>query len=181
MKLSLRAQIYRLPLNHRFTISRYSVTEQTTMIVTISDGSLKGFGEATVNPYYHSTEQKLLESVEKVRAHVENATNLHPTELWTPLAQLLPDDFFALSAIDCALWDFYAKSKNQTLRSLFTDSEKAPLTSLTIGIASKAEMKAKIQSAPWPIYKIKLGTEDDLSLLKALRSVTKSPFRVDAN
>lgn len=38
-------------------------------------------------------------------------------------------------------------------------------------------MKAK----PWPIYKIKLGTPDDIGIIQALRKHTDAIFRVDAN
>jgi L-alanine-DL-glutamate epimerase-like enolase superfamily enzyme len=43
-------------------------------------------------------------------------------------------------------------------------------------------MVAKMQEfADWPIYKIKLGTPDDLQIVTELRSHTQAVFRVDAN
>ena len=38
-----------------------------------------------------------------------------------------------------------------------------------------------MEELPWPIYKIKLGTPDDISIVKELRKHTDSVFRVDAN
>jgi len=38
-----------------------------------------------------------------------------------------------------------------------------------------------MKATPWPIYKIKLGTEDDIAIIKELRKHTESVFRVDAN
>ena len=35
--------------------------------------------------------------------------------------------------------------------------------------------------ADWPIYKIKLGTPDDLKIVRELRRHTSAVFRVDAN
>ena len=43
-------------------------------------------------------------------------------------------------------------------------------------------MVAKMQEFPgWPIYKIKLGTANDLEIVRALRGHTDAVFRVDAN
>ena len=42
-------------------------------------------------------------------------------------------------------------------------------------------MCAKLQAHPWPIYKVKVGTPDDIDQLRALRKLTDAPFRVDAN
>ena len=42
-------------------------------------------------------------------------------------------------------------------------------------------MVEKMQAKPWPIYKIKVGTADDIEIIKALRKHTDAVFRVDAN
>jgi len=38
-----------------------------------------------------------------------------------------------------------------------------------------------MQEKPWPIYKIKLGTPDDIAIVEVLRKHTDAVFRVDAN
>src|SRR5688572_15592582 len=42
-------------------------------------------------------------------------------------------------------------------------------------------MVAKLKEKPWPIYKIKVGTADDIGIVKALRENTDAVLRVDAN
>ena len=43
-------------------------------------------------------------------------------------------------------------------------------------------MIAKLNEVPdWPVYKIKLGTSDDLRIIAELRRHTSAVFRVDAN
>ena len=42
-------------------------------------------------------------------------------------------------------------------------------------------MISKLRERPWPIYKIKVGTADDIAIVKALRENTASTLRVDAN
>ena len=46
---------------------------------------------------------------------------------------------------------------------------KIPLTDYTIGIDSIEKMVEKIKEKPWPIYKIKVGMEDDIEIVAALR------------
>lgn len=38
-----------------------------------------------------------------------------------------------------------------------------------------------MQELPWPIYKIKLGTKEDIAIVKELRKHTDAIFRIDAN
>jgi len=38
-----------------------------------------------------------------------------------------------------------------------------------------------MNETPWPIYKIKLGTDNDVAIVKELRAHTDSIFRIDAN
>ena len=38
-----------------------------------------------------------------------------------------------------------------------------------------------MQAKPWPVYKIKLGTDEDIAIVAALRKHTDAVFRIDAN
>ncbi len=182
MGLTLSYQFYDLPLQHPFTISRYTVSIQKTVVVCISDGEISGYGEATVNPYYHSTKERLSASLLKVKPIVEATTEMHPSELWPRLSSNIADDYFALCAVDIAYWDFYSRKHSKTMRSFWSrENDATPLTSYTIGIDSLAVMKHKIIEKPWPIYKIKLGTPNDLFIVESLRKITDAIFRIDAN
>ncbi|MFT3796790.1 dipeptide epimerase [Flavobacterium sp.] len=182
MALQFAYRFFELPLAHPFTISRYTVVVQKTVVVQIGDGEFFGYGEATVNPYYHSTVERLTQSFSKVRHLIENLSPMHPTEFWPILAPHLSEDYFALCAIDMAYWDFYARSQKRTVRSYFSDADAlVPLTSYTIAIDSVAVMQQKILEKPWPIYKIKLGAAHDLEIVRKLREVSDAVFRIDAN
>ncbi|SEQ15542.1 L-alanine-DL-glutamate epimerase [Hyunsoonleella jejuensis] len=182
MKIKLTTTHCKLQLEYPFSISRYTVSTQDTIIVCISNGAISGYGEATVNPYYGSTIEGLETSVKSVFGIVEASSGLHPKDLWKQLEPILRNDYFALCAIDCAYWDFYARLQRSTLRSFWSTNElKLPQTNYTIGIDEISVMQSKIKENPWPIYKIKLGVEHDLEIVKALRSVTDSVFRIDAN
>ena len=56
------------------------------------------------------------------------------------------------------------------------------MSDYTLGIDTPEKMVAKMQEMPgWPVYKIKLGTADDLAIVRELRRHTDALFRVDAN
>jgi L-alanine-DL-glutamate epimerase-like enolase superfamily enzyme len=87
-----------------------------------------------------------------------------------------------VAALDIACWDLFGKMKGKLLHQLWnTEWTETPLTDYTIGIDSVEKMVEKMQAKPWPIYKIKLGTDNDLEIMRTLRSHTDARFRVDAN
>jgi L-alanine-DL-glutamate epimerase-like enolase superfamily enzyme len=56
------------------------------------------------------------------------------------------------------------------------------LSDYTIGIDPIDKMVAKMKEFDgWPIYKIKLGTDNDLAIVRELRRHTDAIFRIDAN
>lgn len=83
-----------------------------------------------------------------------------------------------------AAYDLFGKSVGQPLyRLLGLDPQRTPLTSFTIGIAEPEEMARKAGEAQlYPILKVKVGTDDDIARLTAIRHARpEAIIRVDAN
>ena len=180
MELILKA--YDLKLKHTFTISRKSIDVQPCVIVTLKDGKFSGFGEASSNPYYNITVPMMIADLEKIRPIIESSGTETPEGFWAKMHPYLKDNLFALCALDNAYNDLYARKKGKKLYELWNYStEKNPLTDYTIGIAPIEKMVAKMKELPWPIYKIKLGTQEDIAIVKALREHSNAIFRIDAN
>jgi L-alanine-DL-glutamate epimerase-like enolase superfamily enzyme len=98
------------------------------------------------------------------------------------LHHLFPNNPFLVSALDMACWDLYGKMKGQPLYKLWnTHWENTPITDYTIGIDTIPTMVEKMNAKPWPVYKVKLGTPEDIEIMEALTAATKAVFRVDAN
>jgi L-alanine-DL-glutamate epimerase-like enolase superfamily enzyme len=172
-----------LPLRHVFTISRESIHVQKTLIVELQEEGRCGFGEATTNSYYGFTVDNMRQALESVRNLLENQTLDDPVELWEQLHPFLKDNPFVLCALDQAAHDLWGKKQGQPVYRLWglTD-EHLPLSNFTIGIDRIEVMVAKMEEMPgWPIYKIKLGTKEDLEIVRRLRLHTDATFRVDAN
>jgi L-alanine-DL-glutamate epimerase-like enolase superfamily enzyme len=89
---------------------------------------------------------------------------------------------FAICALDLAAHDLYGKILGKPLYEIWgTTIDKYPTTNYTIGIAGIEKMVVKMQETPWPIYKIKLGTDEDVAIVKELRKHSDAIFRIDAN
>jgi len=180
MKLIVRA--YDLKLKHTFRISRKSIDFQPSVIIELQEDGFSGFGEATSNPYYNITIDIIQNDIELIRNIIENTSNETPEEFWLKLSPFLQNNPFALCALDNAYNDLYARKKGKKLYELWNyDITHNPLTNYTIGIGSIENMIAKMKELPWPIYKIKLGTPEDIAIVTELRKHSDAIFRVDAN
>jgi L-alanine-DL-glutamate epimerase-like enolase superfamily enzyme len=180
MKLILRT--YNLKLKHTFRISRKSIDFQPSLIVELQDNGVSGYGEATSNPYYNITVEILQHDIEKIRDIIEAAADETPEEFWLKINPFLKDNPFALCALDNAYNDLYARKDGKKLYELWNyDISHNPLTNYTIGIDTIENMILKMKGFPWPIYKIKLGTLEDMAIVTELRKHSDAVFRVDAN
>lgn len=180
MKLIIRT--FDLQLKHTFTISRESYDVQPSLIVELQSEGFSGFGEATSNPYYNITVASMQHNLEQIIPFIESITNETPEEFWKKAHPLLKNDMFSLCALDIAYSDLYARKKGKKLYELWDYSiEHNPKTDYTIGIDSIEKMVSKMKELPWPIYKIKLGTKEDIAIVTELRKHTDAIFRIDAN
>lgn len=173
---------YHLKFRHPFTISKGTKTHQPTLIVELEHFGVKGYGEAPAISYYDITVEKMIEDLERKKTFIEKFAFTEPDRYWHYLHHLLPQDPFLVCALDIAAWDLFGKMQNKKLYEIWKgDITKNALTDYTIGIDSIEKMVSKLKEMPWPIYKIKVGTADDIGIVKALRENTAATFRVDAN
>ncbi|MBT9188361.1 dipeptide epimerase [Zobellia russellii] len=179
MQLDLKK--YVLALKHTFSISRESHDFQDTLIVALSLNGETGYGETTSNPYYKITVESMMAEIEEIRTEIEAFNIDHPENFHAFLTTKNLSNF-AICALDLAAWDLYGKLNKKPLYSIWnTGNASYPITNYTIGIAPVEKMLEKMKEMPWPIYKIKLGTEDDVAIVRELRKHTDAIFRIDAN
>lgn len=166
-----------------FTISQNRTkTHQPALVVGLNIGNYVGWGEAPAITYYHTTVESMVADLEKNKTMVEKFALTDPTRYWHYLHHLIPDDPFLVCALDIACWDLFGKMERKPLYQLWdTKWENTPLTDYTIGLDTIEKMVAKVEQNPWPVYKVKLGSPQDIDIIKAIKSVTDSPIRVDAN
>lgn len=173
---------YNLKFRHPFTISKGTKTHQPTLIVKLEHFGIKGYGEAPAITYYDITVEKMIEDIERKKTFIEKFAFTEPERYWHYLHHLLPQNPFLVCALDIAAWDLFGKMQNKKLYEIWKgDTSKNPLTDYTIGIDNIDTMVSKLKERSWPIYKIKVGTADDIGIVKALRDNTNAILRVDAN
>ncbi|HAB19883.1 MAG TPA: dipeptide epimerase [Verrucomicrobiota bacterium] len=173
-----------LPMRHAFTISQGTTTVQHNLLVELRQDGQCGYGEgASSHAYAAFTAESMRAALEEARAVIERETLDEPARLWDRLEPVLGHNRFALCALDEAAHDLWGKLRGAPVWKLWgLELRNLPLSNYTIGIDRIEVMVAKMQEfAGWPIYKIKLGTEDDLGIVRALRRHTDATFRIDAN
>ena len=183
----------KLPFEYPFTISNgRTKTHQHSLMVRLSLGNWAGFGEAPAIVYYNVTVESMMETLEKNRKVIEKFALIDPARFWHFLHHLFPNDPFLVCALDMAGWDLWGQMKKQPLHQLWDTTwltEQAhdknaplpPICDYTLGIDPIDKMVQKMQDHPWPIYKVKVGTDYDIEMITALRKHTDKPIRVDAN
>jgi L-alanine-DL-glutamate epimerase-like enolase superfamily enzyme len=180
--MNLKYRTSDLPFKHPFTISKGTKTHQPALLVELEFFGIKGYGEAPAIAYYNIPVEKMIADIESKKRFIEKFSFTEPDRYWHYLHHLIPDNPFLICALDMAAWDIYGKMKHKQLYQLWDlDISKNPLTDITIGIDSIENMVSKMKETPWPIYKIKLGTPDDIHIIGELRKHTEAVFRIDAN
>src|SRR5665647_3554474 len=170
-----------LSFKHPFTISRGTKTHQPALLAELEFFGIRGYGEAPGITYYNIPVEKMIADIEAKKKFIEKFSFTEPERYWHYLHHLIPDNPFLVCALDMAAWDIYGKMKRKQLHDLWNlDISKNPLTDITIGIDTIENMVAKIRETPWPVYKIKLGTPEDIHIIQELRKHTDSIFRIDA-
>ena len=172
-----------LPFEYPFTISGgRTKTHQPSLVVALQLGNYIGYGEAPAISYYNVIVEEMIETIESKKRMIEKFAFTEPERYWHYLHHLLPQHPFLVSALDMAAWDLFGKLKGKLLYQIWnTEFINIPLTDYTIGIDTIEKMVEKIKSKPSPIYKIKVGFENDVEVITELRKHTESVFRVDAN
>ena len=180
--MRLRTWEYDLTLKHPFTISRGSVSTKTVIITEIEHDGVTGLGEAAPISRYGET-------AVTVRDFLQNLDlSAFPDpfaveEIMASLGRKGEGNTAARASIDLALHDWIGKTLGIPLyRYWGLDRAKTPVSSFTIGIDEPEVIEAKVREAEaYPVLKVKLGTERDEEILRAIRRCTEKPLRVDAN
>ena len=180
--MRLSAETVRLDLIHPFRIAREVSDHKNNVLVRISDAGLTGIGEAAPSGYYGEDAASVLRALEETPALLGG----DPFELEATLDRLssrLPGDLSARAGVDIALHDLAAQRLGVPLyRWLGLDPGKTPVTSFTIGIDEPEAIRRKVRAAAgYPALKVKLGSVNDLEIMRTIRGETDARIRIDAN
>ncbi len=171
-----------LRLRHTFSTSHESRDTQPSLIVGLSQNGQTGYGEATATRYYGLKLEDMMARLEALRPALAAMELQQPAIFWQAMRQRLSGHPFLLCALDEAAHDLHGKLQGKALHELWgLPLDQLPLSNYTIGMDHLPAMLQRMEEQPWPVYKIKLGSEHDLAIVRALREKTRAVFRIDAN
>ncbi|SEH19995.1 L-alanine-DL-glutamate epimerase [Sphingopyxis sp. YR583] len=177
--LSLDLAIESLPLAKPFRISGHVFTDTPVVLVTLSDGTHSGRGEASGVYYLGDDVPAMTAAIEGVRGAVEAGVTHEQLQTLLPAGG-------ARNALDCALWELEARRSGQPVWELAGLAEPRPLrTTFTLG-ADDPEVMAEgaRHYAQARALKLKLtGDLDvDIARVQAVRAARPECWiGVDAN
>jgi L-Ala-D/L-Glu epimerase / N-acetyl-D-glutamate racemase len=183
VSLHLEAEILELTTRHPFLIARGGQALHHTVWVRVrdDDGGV-GWGEAAATSYYGETPETVLSALNVYAAHLpRDPFDLEAAE--RTLKGVLGGNPSARAAISSALHDLVGKRLGIPVYRLWgLDSAAAPISTFTIGLDTPEKIRAKVLEAePYPVLKVKLGTNRDDEILRTIRGATDKELRVDAN
>ncbi|MBN2366102.1 MAG: dipeptide epimerase [Calditrichaeota bacterium] len=181
--IMIEVKTKRLELVHTWTISRNSSDYKDNVFVKLEHQGITGYGEAAPNVRYGENAQLTTQRIQEVRDIFSQIPLYHYNNIKSELDKRITDQSCAKAALDIALMDWIGKSFELPLYKMWgLDPSDAPVTSFSIGIDTVEVIKQKVKEAePYPVLKIKVGTDRDEEIIGAVRSVTDKPIRVDAN
>jgi len=173
-----------------FVTSHSIVKErQLTIVEMIDQHGNTGWGEcvAFISPWYTEETQRTCRLVMK--------DFLIPLLLTTPIDHpMVVSDLFrfvkrnhmAKAALECAVWDLFAKQQQVSLSRLIGGSQSKVAAGISIGMKNSPQewlqAFSKAQEEGYGRVKIKISRETDLGLLEMIReSFPDLPLMVDAN
>ena len=181
--LRMDVELLQLRTRHPFIIARGGQSDYRTVWVRITDGDgHEGWGEAAPSKFYGETADSAVAALRIYgTALPDDAFKLEEAERrWETM---LRGNAAARAALSSALHDLVGKRLGVPVYRMWgLDPCKAPMSTFTIGLDSPDRIRAKVHEAePYPILKVKLGTDRDLDVLRAIRDATDKELRVDAN
>jgi L-alanine-DL-glutamate epimerase-like enolase superfamily enzyme len=150
----------------------------------VEEEGREGWGEAAPSPYYGETAETVAAVLPRYAEVLERTEDPAALEdLDTALARAVGGNGAARAAVSAALHDLVAGRLGVPVWKLWGLTPAAPMSSFTIGLDEPAVMRERVAAAAaYGILKIKVGTERDEEVLRAVRAAAPAArIRVDAN
>lgn len=181
--MHLESERITLTLKTPFRIAHGSSDVRQNVLLRIGDGAYEGIGEAAPVRQHHETQASVLKYLRALDQYWPPSSD--PFLLEDLLAALPDGSQAGKAAVDMALHDLVGKKLGEPLyRLLGLNPQRAPETSLTIGLGTVKEVQTKArEAAGFPILKLKLDSDSEhsLALVRAVRAVSDARLVADAN
>lgn len=182
MALSLKWYVKRITTKFEFKIARSAESFYDVVILELSDGELTGYGEAAPSQRYEKGPGAIQDLLSQNKTKIEQVAIEDAEDRQSQLEIMFPQSYSLQAALDTAFWDLHGQRMGEPLWQSFGATKDLVTSSYTIGISDLSAIPAKIAEAQdFPILKIKLGTDYDRDIMRAIRAETDKVLRVDVN
>lgn len=175
--MEIEAKVVELPLAEPFSISTMTWESAVNVFVSVRFGDIAGLGEASPDDRSGETPDSVVAELQALDlARLEGPFDLEG------VAALLPAGS-ARCALDIALHDLAAKLAGISVSELLgLRTRELPVTSVTVPITDLEAMVASARRlADHPVIKMKVGFDNDVEVVAAIREVYGGRLSLDAN
>lgn len=165
-----------------FRIAHGAKRGHRNTLVRIAHDGLEGWGEASPSHYYGETSETIDAALDAWAPHLGDDP-FALDAIHDRLDVVLQGNSAARAAIDMALHDWIGRRLGVPVwKWLGLDRSRAPLSCVTLGMASPEEMERKLETVKsFPMIKVKLGSPGDVDNLRRIRANYRGVLQVDAN
>lgn len=162
MKISVDIATY--PMKVPFAITGHVFHNTETVRVSIEHNGVVGRGESVGTYYLNETAQSMAIDLDAIIGRIDVDTTPESLQELMPLSG-------ARNALDCALWDYRAKSAGKRIWELLDITPRELITVFTIGMEEPSVMAERAAAAAqFPQLKIKLDADSPIERLEAIRA-----------
>ncbi len=148
-----------------FEIARETITNQSVLWVSLSDGAgFVGVGEAAGVDYDGETPQRMAAQIASLTPRLHDALSAKELMQWLPAGG-------ARNALDCALWDLRAKQSGISAWRTAGFAELKPVqTAYTIGLGNEISTRRKLRDAKhFTLIKLKVDAQRHMQVVRWAR------------
>lgn len=175
--MKLRANTVTVHTKRTFAIARSSADAFERVILELETDGTTGRGEAAPTGYYGQT-------AEEARSALEALEIEDPWDIRGTLAANTSLPPASLAALDAALHDLAAKRLGVPVYRLLGIGRPTPTSAYTLGIADREttiEAARELSRLGFPIFKMKVGSWEDIETVRAVAGGSEAEIWVDAN
>ncbi|WP_026481435.1 N-acetyl-D-Glu racemase DgcA [Ahrensia sp. 13_GOM-1096m] len=173
LKIKIEKQSY--PIRGEFRISRGAKTQAEVILCQIEQDGLIGSGECVPYSRYGENMDSVFDQISAIKHGDMNEVEAQVTSLKPGAAR---------NALDCALWDWKAKSTGKTVADQICAMTPRPVeTAFTLSLDTPGRMADAARAASHrAVIKIKLGGDNDIACMHAVTAnAPSSRIIIDAN
>ncbi len=177
--MNIEVEKINLKLTRPFGLSRGTTSERENVIVNIEGN----YGEAAPLYYLGQTAEEIMEACRELLINFKTEDDILYLKKNPWPDELMGHPAPALAAVSQAIYGYLAQRAGKPLFEYFGISpQESVLTSFSIGIVKPNELEVILNENPgYSAYKLKMGSDDDIEVIKKFRELSDAELRLDVN